>query len=46
MLDFLEPLSTKLLELYNDVTDKFSPILIETSAQITAKQQIIRLESQ
>ena len=31
-------------ELYYDVTVKFSPVLIETSGQITAKQQNIKLE--
>ena len=36
---------TKLLELYYDVTVQFSSILKEAFEQITAKQQIIKLES-
>ena len=35
---------TKLLELYYDITVKFSPILVETSGQVTVKQQNIKLE--
>ena len=35
---------TKLLELYYEVTGKFSPILKETFGQITAKQQNVKLE--
>ena len=45
-LDFLVTSCTKLLECYYDVTVDFSPILIETSVQITAKQQNIKLELQ
>ena len=44
LLNFLVTSSTKLLELYYDVTVKFSPILKETFGQIIAKQQIIELQ--
>ena len=46
LLNFIVPSCTKLLELYYDVTVKFPPTLIETSGQITAKQQNIKLELQ
>ena len=44
LLDFLVPTCTKLLGLYYDITVKFSPILVETSGQVKAKQQNIKLE--
>ena len=34
----------KVFELYYDITVKFSPVLVETCGQITAKQQNIKLE--
>ena len=46
LLSFLVPLSTKLLELYYDVTVEISPILLKTFGQITAKQQNIKSELQ
>ena len=44
LLDFLVTSHTKFLELYYDVTVKFSPTLKETFGQITAKQHNIKLE--
>ena len=41
---FIDTINTKLLELYYDVTVKFSPILKQTFGQIRAKQQNIKLE--
>ena len=43
-VDFLVPSCTKLLELYYHFTVKFSSISVETSGQITAKQQNIKLK--
>ena len=44
LFDFLGTLCAKLLELYCDVTVKFSPILKEIFEQLTAKQQDTKVE--